>query len=103
MRLVAVALEGVGVGVTDEVEPVAGPLLAVVRRREQPIHHLLPGLRRVVGEEVADLLFGRWQAGHAVGRPSQERALVGLGWSGQPTTSERVADEGVDRVGRGRC
>ena len=104
MRLVTVALERVGVGIADEVEPVASPLLAVVRRREQPVHHLFPGLWRIIGEEVAGFLLGRRQAGDAVGRPPQERLLVGEGWRGKPTPSEAVADEGVDRVGgRGGC
>ena len=43
--LVAVALETVGVGVADEVEPVTSPLLAVVRTREQPIDQPLVGVR----------------------------------------------------------
>ena len=103
MRLVTVALEGVGVGVADEVEPVASPLLAVVRRREQPVHHLFPGLRRIIGEEVTGFLLGRRQAGDAVGRPPQERPFIGLGWGGKPAASKCVADESVDRVGGRRC
>ena len=76
VRLVAVAFEGVRVGITNEIEPVTGPLLTVVRTGEQPIDHLLPGGSRVVGEEVIDFLLGRRQAGDAVGRPADQGRLV---------------------------
>ena len=44
MGLVAIAFEGVGVGIPHEVEPVAGPPLTVVRAGEQPLDHSPPRL-----------------------------------------------------------
>ena len=41
----AVALVAVGVGVAGRVEPVARHALAVARRRQQPVDHLLVGVR----------------------------------------------------------
>jgi len=42
-------------GVADEIEPVPPPTLAVMRARQQLIHHLLERLGRIVLQELRDL------------------------------------------------
>src|SRR5262249_35739832 len=51
----------VRIGVPRHVEPVPPPALAVVRRREQPVDHLLVRIRRFILDERADLLRRRRQ------------------------------------------
>ena len=57
-----VGLEAFAFGVAGEVEPVAAPTLAVLRRGEQAIYDFFESLRGVVGEEGVDF-FGRWAGG----------------------------------------
>ena len=57
-----VVLVAVGLGEADHVEPVAAPLLAVMRRGEQAVDHLFPGIGRLVAHEVVDFLRA-WAAG----------------------------------------
>ena len=74
-----VELVAVGVGVAGEVEPVPAPALAVVRRREQPVDHLLVGVGRLVVEERVDLLRRRRQAGQVEGDAADECSRVAGG------------------------
>ena len=71
---VRVVLEAVGVGVADDVEPVAAPALAVVRRGEQAVDEFLVGVGRLVGEEGVDLFGRRRQAGQIERDAADERA-----------------------------
>ena len=57
-----VFLEAVRVRITRRIEPLAAPLLAVMRRRKQPLHLLLVGVRRFVGEKRIHFLRRRRQA-----------------------------------------
>ena len=54
-----VLLETVGVGVAGDVEPVAAPALAVMRRVEQLLDQPLPGAPLRVGQKRIDLLRRR--------------------------------------------
>ena len=65
------------VGVAGEVEPVAAPALAVSRRRQQAIHDLGEGVRRLVFEEGVHLFRRRRQAGQIERGPAKQGALVG--------------------------
>ena len=51
VEFVVIEFVTVGFGVADEVEPVPGPALAVVRGGEQAFHNSFEGLRRLVGEK----------------------------------------------------
>src|ERR1700753_788387 len=44
IRLEAIALETIGFGEANQIEPVAGPLFAIVRRCEQRIDEAWPGV-----------------------------------------------------------
>ena len=90
------------VGVTHHVQPVTPPALAVTWRREQAIDD--PGERpwRLVGEEVANRVGRRRQAGEVEGGASDQRPLVGRrGWF-QPFRFQAGEDEAVEVARRPR-
>ena len=74
-RAAVVLLVAVGVGVAREVEPVARPALAVVRRGEQAIDEPFVGVGTFVGQKRVDLRGRRRQAGQ-VERDAAEPACV---------------------------
>ena len=94
--LVAIALETVGVGVADEVEPVTSPLLAVVRAREQPIDEPLVGVRRLVGDKRVDFRRCGRQARQVKRGASNERHAIGLGRWAQSLRFHLREEEAVD-------
>ena len=96
MRLVAVALEGVGLGIAHQIEPVPPPLLAVMGRSEEPVDDPLPRPRRPVGEKGLRVGLARRQTGEVVGSPPQERLLVGKHGSREPLLGEPFEHERVD-------
>jgi len=55
VRPVHVVLVAVGLGEAHHVQPVAAPLLAIVRGREQPVHHLLPGVGGLIADEAVGI------------------------------------------------
>ena len=55
-----VLVVAVGVAVVDNVEPVAGPPLAVLRRGEQPIDELFGGRWVGIGDKGFNLFRRRW-------------------------------------------
>ena len=59
VRLVAVPLKAVGVGIANQIEPVPGPLLTVVGRVKQPVDHPFPGSGRGVCEKFCQVLLRR--------------------------------------------
>jgi hypothetical protein len=93
-----VLLVAVGVGVPGQVEPPPRPPLAVVRRGEEPVHHLLVGVRRLVREEGIHLRRRRRQADQVEVHPPDERVPVRLGRWLQPLLLQPGEDERVDRV-----
>ncbi len=56
---------------TDEIEPVPGPSLSIVRRGQQAVDNLLIRLRRFVGQESCDLFRRRRKAGEVERHPAQ--------------------------------
>ena len=50
---VHVVLVAVGLGEAHHVQPVAAPLLAIMRRGEQAVHHFLPGFGRLVATNAS--------------------------------------------------
>ena len=83
VRPIGVLLVAVGFGVAHQVEPVAGPALAVVRAGEQAIDQLLVGVGRSVVHEGVHLLRRRRQADQVEGDAADERAAVGRWRRGQ--------------------
>ena len=75
---VVVEVQAVRVAVAGGVEPEAGHVLAVARRREQPIDRSLVGVGAIVGEEGVDLRRRRRQAGEVERDAAQQRDAIGL-------------------------
>src|SRR5215510_12315505 len=74
-----VGLEPLALRVTRQVQPVARPLLAVMRAAEQAVNHLLKRPGRVIGEKRVDLFRRRREAGQIECRAAQQCDLVGGG------------------------
>ncbi len=86
------------VGIAPDIHPVPAPALAVLRRRQQPIHDLLVGIRRVVGDEGGLLVAGRRQPDQVqVDAPQQER-LVGGRLLTEPALLAFGGQESVNRI-----
>ena len=99
-RAVLCQAAGVVLPETRDIEPVPAPFLAVVFRGEQPVHHLLEGDGGAVGEESVHLLSRRREPDEVIGRPADERALVGGTGRGEPALLEQSEHEAID-VGLG--
>ena len=54
-----VFVEAITVGIAGDVEPVASPFFAVMRRGQQPVDDPAECVRRFVGEKIGDLLHRR--------------------------------------------
>ena len=100
-----VAVEHVGhraaavpVGVPPHVHPPAAPPLAVRRRREQAIDHLLVGVRCVVPEECIEFAARRRQAGEVEPHAAEEGRLVRFADRLQPALLPLRLEEGVNRI-----
>ena len=95
-----VLIEAVGVSVANDVEPVAAPVFAVVRRSEQSVDDGGKCVGRLVGNEGVDLVGGRRQTGERERRAADERGPVGDGRRPETAGFELGQDKGIDRVGR---
>ena len=92
----AVFLEAVGVGITGEVEPAAGPALAIAGRSQQAVDELLVGVGRfVVYEGVGFLGRGR-DSGEVEGDAAHEYVAIGFGRRLQSGLIEASADKRID-------
>ena len=93
-----VGLEAGGVGVANQVQPVAAPTLSITGGREQAIDQFLVGVFRGVVDELGDLLRGGRQAVQIeIGAAGEHGAIGGRGWA-KAFLVEPGEDEGVDRV-----
>ena len=72
-------------GVTDEVEPVAAPALAVMRAGEESIHQPLVGIGRAIGEERLDRVGRGRQPGEVETESADRGSPAGLGRGSRPT------------------
>ena len=97
LRHYGVGIVGRGLGEANDVEPVAGLLLAVMGRGEEPVDDLAPSIGPGVGEEGGGLLRRRREPGEVEGHPPQERGPIGLGqrWHSQGLDLRR--EEAIDR------
>src|SRR5207249_3280574 len=80
----------------DNVEPVAAPAFAVVRRREETLDEGFVGIRPRVGDEGGDLLGSGRQPGEVEGNATDERGAVGLGCGGEVVFVELRKEESVN-------
>src|SRR5438094_248580 len=76
-------LVAVRFGVAHEVEPVPGPVLAMVRAGQEAIDEALVGIGTVVGQIVVDFLGCRRQSRQIEREAANERSLVGFGSGGE--------------------
>ena len=100
LRAVFVGAIAVGLGVADEVEPVARPLLAVTRAGEEFVHELFVGVGGLVGEELVQLEGRRRQAREVEVNTACERGALGGRGGLELGGGDLLEDEGVDGVGR---
>ena len=100
MGLGTIAFKAVGFGIAHQIEPVAGPLLAVMGRGEQAVDHLLKRLWRRIGEKVFQFGLRGGEAGEIVGGPPQQRGFVGRQGNRQAAAGQPSTNESVDRMGR---
>ena len=96
----AVRIVGIAgtVGVSRQVEPLAGHVLAVARMGEQAIDELSHGVGRRIGDEGVDFLGRHRQPREVEGEPPRERGPVGLGLGREPLHFEPSEDEPIDVV-----
>ena len=73
---VVVEVNPVRVAVARGVQPVARPMLAPLRRREQPVHEFFVGVRRRVVHERRDGFRRRRQAGQVERHAADQRPFV---------------------------
>ena len=102
-RPACVVAVAVGVGVARRVQPVAPPALAVVRRLQQPVHHLFERVRTCVRDKRSDLRRGRRQAGQVETHAAQQRRLGRLRRRRDTRLRLLGGDENIDRVFRPRA
>ena len=102
LRRGVVARFASGVGVPHQIEPVPPPPLAIGRLSQQPIDH--PGKRvgRGVRDERIEVGRLRRQTSQVIGNPPQKRRLAGWRNVIDARLGQPRADEGVDRMDRGR-
>ena len=72
-----VAFEAIGLAITNDIEPVPRPALAVVRRREQPVHDLFVGNGTFVLEEFGEFFRRRRQADQIESDAAKQYSLLG--------------------------
>jgi hypothetical protein len=96
-RRQVVGLEPARVGVTDDVQPVASPALAILGRGQQPVDQPLISPGPIVVRESLDLP-GRRQAHQVEVDATQQGEPAGLRRGGQALLLKPSEHEGIDRV-----
>ena len=98
-----VLLKALALPKSRDVEPVAAPLLAIVRAGEQSIDLPFPGPRVPVGDKGPDLLRRRRQSGQVIGKAAEERPAISGRRRLEPLRRQSGIDQAVDwRLGPGR-
>ena len=85
-----------GIGVPSDIQPVAGPLFAVVGRGEQLLDQSFIGITCIRVDKPVDLLRGRRQPGYQVTGPADQRPPVGRRRGGKFVVVRGGQDKGVD-------
>ncbi len=68
-----------GLGITDKVEPMAGPPLAIARAGQEPVDELFVSIAIGIGQKSGDILGGGGQTGQVEAQPAYQSPPVGLG------------------------
>src|SRR6516162_4008869 len=84
-------------GKAGEVEPVASPMLAIVRTGKQPVHELFVSIRRSIGDKSFDLFRIRRQTDQIEVDTANELAPARGGIGAQPCRFLPSKDEIIDR------
>ena len=91
-----IRFEPIAVGVARHVQPMTPPALAVSGRCQQPVHHLFPGVGRLVAQKRLDFFLGRRKADHVYADPPEQCQLVGASIGLEVFLFELGQDERVD-------
>jgi len=88
----------VAVGVTGDVEPMAGPALAVMGRSEEAFDELFVGVRPFVSDKIVHLLDGGREAGEVEAESANQSDAVGFGGWFEAFFFEASEDEVIDGI-----
>ena len=91
-----VALEAIGIGVANGIEPGDGKMLAIGGAGKEPVDKPLDRVVGLVGDEGLHLVGGRREPRDIERHPAHERAPVGAGVGPDSRRGEPVVEEGVD-------
>ena len=97
MRIGMVFVSPIGVAIASDIQPVAPPALTIMRRRQQGIHDLYPGVRFSGPLHDFQRLLGGRQAQHIQPYPSKEGLRTCRGSRCQTSGFELIQNEGIDR------
>ena len=103
MRPKNIVLAPVGVSKVNGVEPVAGPSFAVAGRVQQLVDKVAVSTGILVCDKEFHLVGGWWQAVQIEGESPDEGAAIGRRSRGEIVLPESRLNEGIDRIGGGRC
>ena len=90
--------EAVAVGISGQIEPVAGEVLGMAGIGEESVDESLPGGGIGVGDEGPHLLGRRWHSHGREEQPADERGPIGLGNGNKPLGRQPGVDEAIDRM-----
>ena len=90
----------VALAVTNHIQPMAAPALAVGRRRQQSVHQFAVRVRRFVGQESGDFIRGGRQSGEVDAYAADQRAIVDRGGRRQSVLRQLAEEESVHDVFR---
>lgn len=98
IRHIVVELVAAGFRIADQIEPVASPPLAMMRRGEQPVDNLRVNVVSRCRECLFDLFRSRRQSDDIKRGPPQPCPQVRIPSRAQPLLFQPGEDEAVDRV-----
>ena len=85
------------VGIAGQIEPVTGPVFAMLGRREEFFDERPPSLLRGIGSKGIDTVSWWWKAGEVEPEPTDEGPGIGL-WRGLEARSDDLrGHEAIDR------
>ena len=91
----------VRIGIAGDIQPVAGPALAMLWRSQQPIEPPFVGVRRTVLRELFQFFASRRQTDQVERRAPQQCGSVGGGRHRQAAFGRGIRDEPIDWSPRG--
>ncbi len=98
IRAVEVGSVAVGIGVADEIQPMAGPAFAIGGAVKELVDEAFPCVRATIVEEVFDLFWSGGESGDFEGESAEECEAVCFGSGGQVLAEHGVEEKAVDLV-----